>query len=386
MLKNLFPALPEVGRMPYFWLAYLLMLYFPYLYRPPAAMELLRVALVSVVFLALYFRSFYHKDAKLWCYALAIAALGVYMAKYNANALVFFVYSACCGAGFARIRDGYLLIGATIVLAAFTGWLYQLGLSYFIPALVFPLVVGVPVLLMSAMGRQHGQLLRKQEEVEQLAKIAERERISRDMHDVLGHSLSVIALKAELAGKLLARKQSAHDVERAQQEIIEVGTTARALLMQLREAVAGYRSAGLAHEINQAKNALASADIVLHGEIDASNLPAAVENVIALCLREGITNILRHSQASECQFTLALRDRRVHCSLTDNGQANAGHKIDPDKIALTSNGLRGMRERIEALGGELQINLKHANQPGFALSWWLPLTEPKLNEQQEQRA
>jgi two-component system sensor histidine kinase DesK len=222
------------------------------------------------------------------------------------------------------------------------------------------LTIGIPVGIASVMqaGLQHsrGQLLRKQEEVEHMATIAERERISRDLHDLLGHSLSLIALKAELAGKLAGR-----DPEACRGEVLDIETTARRALSEVRAAVSGYQESGLAHALASARASLAAANITLREDVDGFPLSPAAEHVVALALREAVTNVVRHAGAAHCNLSLALRDGAIVLRVADDGtSAHTGIRH--------GNGLTGMRERAAALGGTLAITVAR----GLALELRLP--------------
>jgi two-component system sensor histidine kinase DesK len=192
-----------------------------------------------------------------------------------------------------------------------------------------------------AIAHFRGEKLRKaDEEIEHLAKVAERERIARDLHDLLGHTLSLITLKAELARKLVDR-----DPQRAKQEMLEVEQTSRAALADVREAISGYRGEGLAAEVLRARKTLETAGIAVHSDITELPLSPAQETVLALALREAVTNVVRHAQARQCDVRLGQRDNLCTLEIADNGRG---------ADAPEGNGLRGMRERLEALGGSLE--------------------------------
>ena len=208
--------------------------------------------------------------------------------------------------------------------------------------------VGTGDLIAALRAGANQRLLLAQEQIEHLAKVAERERIARDMHDVLGHTLSVVVLKSELAGKLLGA-----DMERARQEIGEVEQIARQALSEVREAIRGYRADGIAAEIARARRALDAAGVRLEWEGESVVLAPAHESVLSLVLREGVTNILRHAGATRCRLELAADSGRTHMSLHDDGRGG---------IASEGNGLRGMRERIAALGGRIEIDSRHGTR------------------------
>jgi two-component system sensor histidine kinase DesK len=194
--------------------------------------------------------------------------------------------------------------------------------------------------------------------------VAERERIARDLHDVLGHTLSVIVLKAELAGRLVNL-----DPVRAAAEIGDVETTARSALAEIREAIGGYRSRGLAAEIEAARLTLDAAGVTLLAE--SSQTPTAAlspqeETALALVLREAVTNIVRHARATTCRLRFITEAGRRRLVVEDDGQ---------HAIAREGNGLRGMRERVESLGGQFSLERGIAENRGTRLVIELPFHE-----------
>jgi two-component system sensor histidine kinase DesK len=199
-------------------------------------------------------------------------------------------------------------------------------------------------------------LARSQQEVARIAKVAERERIARDLHDLLGHTLSVIVLKSELASRL-AEKNPA----RAAKEIREVERIARESLQEVRSAVRGYRSAGLEAEFANVSLALEAAQVKLEQFIQPVELEWAHEQALAFCLRESVTNVIRHARAKRCWINLEQRSDSVLLEIWDDG----GGKIK------FGNGVRGMRERTEALGGTLETTTS-AGYAGISLK--IPLS------------
>lgn len=199
-------------------------------------------------------------------------------------------------------------------------------------------------------------LERSQQEVARIAKVAERERIARDLHDLLGHTLSVIVLKSELASRL-AEKNPA----RAAKEIREVERIARESLQEVRSAVRGYRSAGLEAEFANVSLALEAAQVKLEQFIQPVELEWAHEQALAFCLRESVTNVIRHARAKRCWINLEQRSDSVLLEIWDDG----GGKIK------FGNGVRGMRERVETLGGTLETTTS-AGYAGISLK--IPLS------------
>jgi two-component system sensor histidine kinase DesK len=216
-----------------------------------------------------------------------------------------------------------------------------------LPLGLFTLLLGAiitaSILLARTRARDLAALHLSQDEVRRLAALAERERIGRDLHDLLGHTLSVVALKSELAGKLIER-----DPQAAREQIRDVEHVARAALSQVREAVAGIRAVGLLAELASARLALLAADVRLDQRLMPLIVDGEREQALALALREAVTNIIRHAQAQHAEIELdAEGSGTVRMVISDDGRGG---------IERVGNGLAGMRERMQAVGGELEID------------------------------
>jgi two-component system, NarL family, sensor histidine kinase DesK len=213
------------------------------------------------------------------------------------------------------------------------------------------------------------ELRSAREELARLAVSEERLRFARDLHDLLGHSLSLITLKSELAGRLLPDKP-----EKAEAEVHDIEEVARQALGEVREAVAGYRSPTLEEELAGAGEMLEAAGIACRIENEAGVLPNAVDAVLAWAVREGTTNVIRHSRARHCRILLAREGQEVYAEITDDGEGYQGENADD-----AGSGLSGLSERVATLAGRLEA----ASQPdgGFSLRVSLPTTgEAKVSE------
>jgi two-component system sensor histidine kinase DesK len=230
------------------------------------------------------------------------------------------------------------------------------------PIIVFVLVIGAAGIIDGERERMQARLRRADEEIERLATIAERERIARDLHDLLGHTLSVVVLKSELAGRLVRS-----DPDRAEQEVREVEHTARTALAEVRSAVAGYRAKGLGVELVNARRALSAAGVDLQATIDLPVLPAEHEAALALALREAVTNVVRHADAHHTTIHADATRDEVTLEVCDDGRGTSG----PD-----GSGLAGMRERITALGGHVtrRTGPSGGERPGTVVTISLPRT------------
>jgi two-component system, NarL family, sensor histidine kinase DesK len=201
---------------------------------------------------------------------------------------------------------------------------------------------------------------------------AERLRFARDLHDLIGHSLSLITLKSELAGRLLPG-----DPDRAATEIADVERVARQSLREVREAVAGYRQPGLSAELAAARELLAAAGIDANIDATADLLPPAIDGVLAWTVREGVTNVIRHSRARHCEIRITHDDGTIRAEVTDDGPGGLA-TLPPE---TSGSGLSGLAERIAVQGGHLATSARDGD--GFTLSVTLPLpAEPSAERAQ----
>jgi len=325
---------------PYAWLFYFLFPIAQQFVIPTTPWERAATVAVTLVSIPVYFAGYWLRGRRvLWVIGWFVVA-GSVMGSTNPGASVFFVYGASfLGKAFPQ-RTALEWLAGLCGLIGLEAWLFRWMPEMWIPALVFTLLIGSVVIQQFHRRRLDRQLLRAQEEVERLAKVAERERIARDLHDLLGHTLSVIILKSELASRLAAT-----DTPRAIEEIRDVERVSRDALSQVRAAVRGYRSTGIVGEFRQAQEALETAGIQVESELGTPALTAAQENVFALALREAVTNVVRHAQATVCRLSLRQSGSWCELEVADNGRGG---------IREEGSGLRGMRERVEALGGAIE--------------------------------
>jgi two-component system sensor histidine kinase DesK len=221
------------------------------------------------------------------------------------------------------------------------GWDTDNGLTFAICAASFAMW-GVNQLF-----HRNLELMRARDENADLAVTAERSRFARDLHDILGHSLTVITVKAELAGRLLDV-----DPERARAEIADLERLSRDALADVRRAVEGYRDLTLPGELVRARNALTSLGIAAEVPGSADEVPGELRELFAWTVREGVTNVIRHSGAQRCTVTLTATSAEVR----DDGRGCPG--------ASAGSGLAGLRERAEAVGARV---VTRSLEPGFAL-------------------
>lgn len=334
------PSDRDHGWTPLIWLVYLVFFYIHPIFDHVGWKEWAATIAATIVFLVLYFAFFWVKRPwTLVCIA-GFVALGVALSPWNGGAVGFFIY-ACCFLPFVIDTEwgAVKAIALVVAIPVLEWWIFHLSNSYLFTATFFCIFLGTGNIFFAQRNRSNRKLQRAQEEIEHLAKVAERERIARDLHDVLGHTLSVIILKSELAGKLLDI-----DPGRARTEIKEVETISRDALTEVRQAIGGYRTRGLTEELAVAKATLQTAGIAAECEANQVSLSAPQEAVLALVVCEAVTNVVRHSGARHCKVSVSQNDG--HCTLSVADDGRGGYMVE-------GNGLRGMRERVEALGGTL---------------------------------
>ena len=298
---------------------------------------------VYLCFLALYTGIVYSRSERIQLVLLAaLAVLGAAYYPFNIGAGGMFIYVAAFVPFVSEsIVVSVATFGVVAASMALEGWHLHINPWSWGFNIFLSIAVGAGNLVAAQRMRANKKLGLAHEQIAHLAKLAERERIARDLHDVLGHTLSVVVLKSELAGKLMQR-----DPERARREIGEVEQIARKALSEVREAIRGYRAEGLAAEIARARQTLDAAGVTLECGDRPPQLAPAEETVLSLIVREAVTNIVRHAQASNCRLEFAANGAGTALVVEDNGRGG---------IREEGNGLRGMRERIESIGGKLQI-------------------------------
>lgn len=355
--RRLVPCHESVGYTPYLWLVYL-SFYFGYWYfRSPGATEIVLTIIGIPAFLAFYFYGFRVRGRRLIISITGIIAIGVILSFYNLGACVFFIYAASF-CGHTRNRHlAFALLAGVLAVSLLQAALLDFSMSFLFPAVFFGLVVGLSNIFFAEIQQKNAALKQTREEVRRLATTAERERIARDLHDLLGHTFSVITLKAELAGRLLETRP-----QDSRREIADIEQASRNALNQIREAVSGYRGSTLKSELANARMTLETADIDLSYQLDERPLPAELDQLFSVLVKEAVTNIIRHSRARTCHIRTETGASQVVLKIVDDG--HGGNFTE-------GNGLKGMRERIAPLCGDLSIR----SDQGTCLTFTFPRSE-----------
>jgi len=315
------------------------------------------IALTGLTALVLYL-SLAYGSAFLWLFVGVSAIVGIVFPTHSAFIVI--------------VVLTLLTLGVSVGISggiARTDWLHIVPLALLVRGLGLDMI-GVARLadVLRELHAARGERARR-------AVTEERLRLARDLHDLLGHTLSLITLKSELAGRLLEKEPA-----RAAQEIHEIEREARQALREVREAVAGYRQPTLRSELAGARQMLEAAGITCTVEHMVGALPPAVDTVLAWTVREGVTNVIRHSRAQRCTIRVTSENGRVHVEVINDGYREQEH--DPIRV---SSGLSGLTERVTEHRGLVEAgSLLFEGNPGFRLRVELPIRGSETDERERQ--
>ncbi|MEO5901143.1 MAG: sensor histidine kinase [Ilumatobacteraceae bacterium] len=347
---------------PSVWMVYLLQTVHGLGVHSPGGWFLVGCAIL-VVYSYFYLRGlpFSPGPSKAWqsvCVMLVLTGLETFLAHEDALIMCVFIAVLAMSTG---SKAGPVFV---VVLTA---------LSVALPAMIpawhagadWDMLVTLPMVAIAMYGfftviRSARELAAARAEVVRLAAENERSRIARDLHDLLGHSLTTITVKAALAKRLAQR-----DPARAAQEIGEVETLTRSVLVDVRAAVAGYREVSLAGELATARHVMQSAGVAcrLPGSIDV--VPLGYHELFGWVVREGVTNVVRHARATSCTITLG----PTWLQIDDDGRIQP---VGATRARSDGTGLLGLGERVGAMGGTV------SGGPG-ATGWTLRVDVPELS-------
>jgi two-component system, NarL family, sensor histidine kinase DesK len=290
-----------------------------------------------------------------------------------------FTYCAACGALVAPEDAGFYAVALCSTLAGVASALAGASGGTVVSYVASSAGIGLLMLVMSDLRLRNAQLSEARAELARMAVAEERERFARDLHDLLGHSLSVITLKAELAGRMLTNRPAD-----AAREVAELEQVARTALSEVREAVSGYRQPTLEGELAGARLALAAAGI--EADVQESRVPLdpAVEAVLAWTIREGATNVIRHSGARHCTFRLSasLTDAGVEViddgfGAPEGGSSGNGNGATPrpgpdGRGQAGGHGIAGLAERARLVNGTIEAGGRAGG--GYRLAVTVPVS------------
>ena len=271
----------------------------------------------------------------------------------------FFIFSFIVAGTCFPLRRALWIMGALVLLQLGLAVIRLTDLASALNSLVNSVLVGGVGIGARLLWQSYRELVAAREEIARLAVSEERLRFSRDLHDLLGQSLAVLVLKSELVSKQLP----ADTDEATHQELRDISRVARKSLNDVREAAAGYRRPSLAMEVGNARSALQAAGVGFLVEDTLGRVAAEQDSVLAWCLREGVTNILKHSGATRAALRLARADGGPTLELVDDGRGATS--LDGGGV-----GLIGLRERVELAGGKFEVGTEP--EAGIRLRVMLP--------------
>jgi two-component system sensor histidine kinase DesK len=270
----LLPQDEDVGYAVYSNLLFLSLFFGNLYFRPVYGIDLIIIIAGLITFLVLYFRAFSAQKNDLIYYIAAMCLIGVGLSEINVGANVFFIYAAAFSGELYNKRKALITLFLVLSFIIFYSVITDKSSYFWLPAIFMSITLGLLNINRTEVLKKNKALKQSQQETKHLAKIAERERISRDLHDLLGHSLSVITLKSELAGKMIDKGLPS---EKIKIEIKAVEELSRKTLAQVRDAVKGYNIATIKGELLQVRVATEAAKIELIASIDVESLPTSIE-------------------------------------------------------------------------------------------------------------
>ena len=348
---SIFPKNPWLSI--YAWIILCLLPFF-FIFKSSSPVEIIFGISLLLLFFLSYRFSFKSKSGLVYMWISFEMAINIVMTLlfgfvYFSLFIAFFIGNIRNPVGFFII---YGLHIATTLLAIVLGFFVEIDL--FLPQLHFIIIslIGTVLLPFNLYNRNkrenlEGQLEDAKERISELIIFEERQRIARDLHDTLGQKLSLIGLKSDLAGKLIAQNP-----EGAKKELLDIRQTASTALNEVRDLVSNMRATKIEDELIRIKQILKAAEMELTivGNPAFENIPPIVENVLSMCLKEAVTNVVKHSYGDTCKLTFRKSEQSFIICVKDNGIGIPGAGYN-----LPGNGLGGIRERLEFVNGSLKI-------------------------------
>ncbi|MFT5295041.1 MAG: two-component system sensor histidine kinase DesK [Colwellia sp.] len=361
----LLPQDEDIGYAVYSNLLFLSLFFGNLYFRPVQGVDMVIIIAGLMTFLVLYFRAFSAQENDLIYYIAAMCFIGVALSEINIGANIFFIYAAVFSGELYNKRKALITLLLVLAFIIFYSVITDKSSYFWLPAIFMSITLGLLNINRTEVLKKNKALIQSQQETKHLAKIAERERISRDLHDLLGHSLSVITLKSELAGKMIDKGVSP---EKIKTEIKAVEELSRKTLAQVRDAVKGYNIATIKGELLQVRVATEAAKIELIANIELESLPTGIESELALIIREAITNVIRHAETEKVWIVLKQVSTHLTLTISDQGQITT---------IKEQSGMQNMRTRINQIGGEMNV----VNTPNTQLKFTLPIPEKSKNNE-----
>lgn len=341
------------GIAPYLWTV-LCILPFYFIFQAPSTVHIILGILLTLTFFIIYRIAFISRGWPVYLWTLILIAISI--TATNLFSYVYFAFFLAYFLGNIKERVAFFTLYFIHLLSTSVSINYGIVMheKLFLQQLPFIIIIWISVILLpfSIYNRkERGQLEEKLEDankrIAELVKLEERQRIARDLHDTLGQKLSLIGLKADLARKLITK-----DPDQAKYELKDVQQTARTALSEVRKMVSSMRGIRLKDELQRVKQMMKAAQISLAVEDESApkNISLLTENILSMCLKEAVNNVVKHSGADHCVITFEQSWKEVVMRVSDNGSFSK-----KDGKVEEGNGLIGMRERLEFINGSLEL-------------------------------
>lgn len=371
---SIFPKYPWLSI--YTWVIFCLLPFF-FIFKSSSTIEITIGIVLLLLFFICYRFSFKSKSGIVYMWLSFEIVINAVM-----TLLFGFVYFALFTAFFIgniRHTTGFFIMYglhiATTIGVLITGFFVNIDL--FLPQLPFIIMSLIGTVLLpfnlyyqNRRKSLEGQLEMANERISELVIYKERQRIARDLHDTLGHKLSLIGVKSDLAGRLVQT-----DPNSAKQELSDIRHTASNALKEVRELVTNMRSTNVEKELLRVRQLLKAAEIelIIHGNPAFTNESALIENVLGMCMKEAVTNVVKHSYATVCEISFLNKNDSFTIEVKDDGIGIPG-----DSDNLPGSGLQGMQERLSFVNGNLQI----AQQKGTSLKISVPAVIKQIMQEE----
>ncbi|MEZ2661620.1 sensor histidine kinase [Aneurinibacillus aneurinilyticus] len=353
MPKRYIKSLKNTGISPYIWSVFSILPFY-FIFESSSNNEIIVGILLTIAFFIAYRFAFISKGWPVYLWTCILIGISITM-----TILFHYVYFAFYIAYFnGNIKDRFAFITLYIVHLVSTtvsiNYNVVLQEQLFLKQIPFIIIIWISVILLpfniynrKKQGQLEEQLQDANKRISELVKHEERQRIARDLHDTLGQKLSLIGLKSDLARRLIYK-----DPEQARAELKDVQQTARTALNEVRKMVSQMRGIKLKEEIIHVKQILEAAQIHFVVEQDGplTNVSLFIENILSMCIKEAVNNVVKHSNASSCHITIKQLWNEIVITVQDNGVG-----IITDDAFTKGHGLQGMKERLEFVNGRLEI-------------------------------
>lgn len=341
------------GISPYIWTVFSILPFY-FIFQSSSTIEIVTGLILTIAFFISYRFAFISKSWPVYLWTIVLISISITMTILFQ--FVYFAFYIAYYNGNIKNRIAFIVLYVIHLVCTTISINYNVVMQkpLFIEQLPFIIIIYISVILLpfnlynkKKQGLLEAELEDANKRIAELVKQEERQRIARDLHDTLGQKLSLIGLKADLARKIIYK-----DPEKARNELKDVQQTARTALNEVRKMVSQMRGIRLKEELVRAKQILKAAEIefICDEKISLTNVSLFIENILSMCMKEAVTNIVKHSKASFCQIKIEQSSNEVSITIKDDGIG-----INEDTDLGKGSGLLGIKERLEFVNGTLEI-------------------------------